>query len=1677
MPVNHKKTLSAIRTIVLMSAVAFFCKPVSGQTDTEFWFALPNITSGHSHTPIMLCFASFDEATNVTVSVPSNPNFTPITINLSSFDYKTVNITQFESTLKCSPYNTVLNKGLKIESEKKISAFCQFCSLNSEIYTLKGRNALGNYFVVPTQTTRNCSGQYNPVPVNSIEIVATEDNTVVTITPSVTIYGTNSSTITVTLDAGQTYSIRSTNGQSANHLKNTIITSTKPIAVNSTDDSVEYGSGSGWSWGGGSGRDLVGDQILPVGEAGKLHVAVWSHQNYETASIFPTENNTKIYIDGSATPAATLNVGQYYTYSHSSNFSARTTVISSDKPVVVWQLTGIEKELGGTQLPAIECTGSSEVVFGRSSSSVSLYASIVTKTENTGGFILQSNNATATLAASDFSVIPSHPEWSYCYKNISSYVSNNSSLRISNSAGKFHLGILDYGGANNSTTLGYFSDYSVVGKVRLNADKTHCLHDDFIINIETEDIDSVILITPGGTYYGHTSVEITDFTSQDTGMYYAKGRSMNDCEDDLWVTDSIRITFESNPEVAVQEAYAMSFGAGASVNVTYCNTGTATLTAPYYITVFNESLGGAVLKIDTVEVSLGAGECRTEVMDFSFGGLDVETVAVSVSCAGTGIAHLGSGQKECDITNNTVTRAVAEHTASITGSHNLCDGETLTLTASEASAYLWNTGETTQSITVTSPGLYGVTVTDEHGAQDTAMHRVYKTTMAPVVKTNLHDICAGESLHITVGTDTTSTFVLEQVESTLARAETIFLPDGTNCPPMGCSYRSPLTFTGFDEGATVESVDDILYVRLNLEHSYAGDLYINITCPNGQKADILKFSGAPQSQSSVCSQNINSTSVGWNGGNSDVNAGKNTWFGYANDSESVYYNICNANAPGNEPGTGWNYCWSNCTTEGYEYAGGQGSLIYREENAVYLFNNWWYGYGHYAFDSSNVAAGTQFYHPDESFESLVGCPLNGSWYIEVMDGWEQDNGYIFEWELALAPHLVPNEYTDVTHVTVDGPWITSASSTSFMLNPPADLQNDTTVNYTFHFYDDYGCSYDSTVAIKVFSRDSIHIELSDCDNVVWNNITYTQSGVYRYNYQNSHGCDSVVVANVTIYGSAATSDSVFLVENQLPYHFQPYDTVFQAGSPEISYFSYKLYTAEGCDSVINQKVVIYQNTYQQYDTTVCGHDFPLLWHGRQFNRAGTYNDSSLNINGSTNYMVFNVLSDTVRIVSSNITHVICYGSNTGAASVVLQGGSQPYTYRWADVSGTVISTNLDIAGMSAGTYRFTVTDNLGCFDTSSITINVLNSEIDAGVIASSQDICEGEFPDIFTGTAIVGEGNYQWQVSSDTNTWQPASGANNLQNYTYSYTPSVGAFLLRRAWITPECGTYFSDTVTVSVAPVKRDTIYDDVCQDSEYNRYGFSISSQQNNNAGIYEYTETYPTARCDSTVTLFLRVNPVYSETIEDEVCKGSDYNKNGFFIPAWESIDSASMKKTLDLTSVSGCDSIVRLHLTIIDTELELINHTANFCEEHSALLSVETSMGSLLWSTGETDKQITVTKPGTYSVTASEGSCEATATTFIENCDWNLFLPSAITPGKDGLNDCFAIPEQIQNEISALEVYIYNRWGGVVFYSKDKGFRWDGKVDGKIVPSAVYVYTITYRDLKGIRRVARGTLTVL
>lgn len=89
---------------------------------------------------------------------------------------------------------------------------------------------------------------------------------------------------------------------------------------------------------------------------------------------------------------------------------------------------------------------------------------------------------------------------------------------------------------------------------------------------------------------------------------------------------------------------------------------------------------------------------------------------------------------------------------------------------------------------------------------------------------------------------------------------------------------------------------------------------------------------------------------------------------------------------------------------------------------------------------------------------------------------------------------------------------------------------------------------------------------------------------------------------------------------------------------------------------------------------------------------------------------------------------------------------------------------------------------------------------------------------------------------------------------------------------------------------------------------------------------------------------------------------------------------------------------------------------------------------------------------------------------------IFAPSAFSPNNDGVNDIYK-PSIVG--AATYKLYIYSRWGEVVFYSEDPNESWNGQLNntGKELPVGVYSYAIYVRDINDEYSEKKGYITLM
>lgn len=475
----------SLRSVLLSLSMAFFASIWEGnsQVGNEFWFVAPDVTVSHGDNPIALRITAMDKPVKVTISMPANGAFTPIVVNVPA--YRQVSVKSDDgaysamfnkANVENQPKNTVNNKGILVTSEGgDISVYYEvLMSNNPDIFTMKGLNALGKEFYVPSQNafpnhSYQSSGQTQPF--EQINIVATENGTTVTITPSAAIQGGAAGTpITVVLNKGQTYSVLANDWKTAGFsLAGTLIESDKDIAVTISDDSIDQWANAG-SW------DLIGDQIVPTSIIGTEYIAIKTSNVDKAVNkvfVMAIDDNTSVTIDNN-TPVS-LNKGEIKEIDIPS--TANAIYIKSSSPVYVYQVSGLwnnnGNEMGSALLPTIACTGSSRVSFTRNFAK-SFWVQIMVQGKNLGNFKMYDQNGVEVAA---FTTALNTMSWSKVAASdkgnpsdawytatvdmtIAPFKIGTQSYSIENSKGLFHLSVLDEN--NGSLSYGYYSSYSTV---------------------------------------------------------------------------------------------------------------------------------------------------------------------------------------------------------------------------------------------------------------------------------------------------------------------------------------------------------------------------------------------------------------------------------------------------------------------------------------------------------------------------------------------------------------------------------------------------------------------------------------------------------------------------------------------------------------------------------------------------------------------------------------------------------------------------------------------------------------------------------------------------------------------------------------------------------------------------------------------------------------------------------------------------------------------------------------------------------------------------------------------------------------------------------------------------------------------------------------------------------------
>ncbi len=125
-------------------------------------------------------------------------------------------------------------------------------------------------------------------------------------------------------------------------------------------------------------------------------------------------------------------------------------------------------------------------------------------------------------------------------------------------------------------------------------------------------------------------------------------------------------------------------------------------------------------------------------------------------------------------------------------------------------------------------------------------------------------------------------------------------------------------------------------------------------------------------------------------------------------------------------------------------------------------------------------------------------------------------------------------------------------------------------------------------------------------------------------------------------------------------------------------------------------------------------------------------------------------------------------------------------------------------------------------------------------------------------------------------------------------------------------------------------------------------------------------------------------------------------------------------------------------------------------------------------------------GSYNIVArfTGTTCTSAAANLLINpvdmnlCMLDIYFPAAFTPNGDGTNDDFG-PGPLSNlsGISNYSLHIYNRYGQLVFFTRNPYARWNGMFKGRLLGNNNYVWQSSYTRSNGAKEFQKGTVMIV
>ncbi|MCB0769735.1 MAG: gliding motility-associated C-terminal domain-containing protein [Flavobacteriales bacterium] len=496
--------------------------------------------------------------------------------------------------------------------------------------------------------------------------------------------------------------------------------------------------------------------------------------------------------------------------------------------------------------------------------------------------------------------------------------------------------------------------------------------------------------------------------------------------------------------------------------------------------------------------------------------------------------------------------------------------------------------------------------------------------------------------------------------------------------------------------------------------------------------------------------------------------------------------------------------------------------------------------------------------------------------------------------------------------------------------------------------------------------------------------------------------------------------------------------------------------------------------------------------------GGSYRLVATNVAGCTDTALVVVTNTMAPVLGADDAITACEGSTVDLTMSYTTTG---LTTAWS-ASGVPVA--LPTVVDATDTYMLVATNIAGCSDTALVDVTMAANP----VLGADQAIsaCDGTTVDL-TALYATGADAAEWTLSGAPVTDPTA-------------VPDAGAYMLT---LTNAAGCTATATVTLSLdpAPALGADQSAAICAGSTfdlgplYNTAGLSAAWTLNGTtvsdaaavdvSGNYRLVATNTFGCTDTAIVAFtVNANPDLGADLSYTLCPWQTVDLSSVFpvggLTATYTLDGQVLADptaihdpgtyVVSVTDAIGCSDEASATVINIDClceadferEVTCMQEPAQFTLlADSAIVGARWYFGDAASGTDRIDPMVRFNRGGevlvTLEATLSCGVVLVERTIDVQDCSdvCSVWIPSSFSPDNDGINDKWYWVSECKAE--DFEMQVFDRWGELIYTSKDPFGSWDGTANGATAPTGVYVYNTSYRLPYQELKEAKGSITLV